>query len=197
MKIVSFIDIIIKRVNGLNMNNTLICFIDCYNNRSYDDWAHHQHHVGFDIVANRILEVVKDYYAEMHSHFSDGIELMDENTIDSPVTTNSVRNNRNNGITDGGICFWVTGHSMGAGVANLVSANLIDKGHRDNVYCYTFAAPNTFYKTDNKEDSYKEPKGVNYRCIFNIVNDDDFVPKLPMEQCEWTKCCVEIFGNRI
>ena len=112
---------------------------------------------------------------------------MDENTIDNPVTTNSVRNNRNNGITDGGICFWVTGHSMGAGVANLVAANLIDNGHRDNVYCYTYAAPNTFYRTDNNKTNYKEPHGVRYRCIFNIVNDDDFVPKLPMEECEWTK----------
>ena len=36
-------------------------------------------------------------------------------------------------------------------------------------------------------ENYKEPHGVNYRCIFNIVNDDDFVPKLPMEECQWTK----------
>lgn len=73
-------------------------------------------------------------------------------------------------------------------------------GNPDNVYCYTFAAPNTFYYTDNGEErdstaisghkvieNYKEPKGARYRCIFNIVNDDDFVPKLPMEACQWTK----------
>ena len=51
---------------------------------------------------------------------------------------------------------------MGAGVANLVAANLIDKGHKDNVYCHTFAAPNTFYRTDNNSSNYKEPHGVNY-----------------------------------
>ena len=103
------------------------------------------------------------------------------------------------------LCFWVTGHSMGGGVANLVASKLIDDyynlgGNRDNVYCYTFAAPNTFYRTDNTytyrsvafpdntyTETFREPKASKYRCIFNIINDDDFVPKLPMEECEWTK----------
>ena len=133
-----------------------------------------------------------------------------ENTIENPVTANSVRDNNDDNIIDGGVYYWVTGHSMGAGVANLVAASLVSSekipeisgigGNSDNVYCYTFAAPNTFYKTDNRyiRDShaipgknvtgdYREPKGVKYRCIFNIVNDDDFVPKLPMEDCNWTK----------
>ena len=104
---------------------------------------------------------------------------------------------------------------MGAGVANLVTASLLYGecgGNADNVYCYTFAVPNTFYLTDNKYErenrgiegkkitgNYREPHGVKYRCIFNIVNEDDFVPKLPMEKCEWTKygrvatlSCIEI-----
>ena len=108
------------------------------------------------------------------------------------------------------ICFWVTGYSMGAGVANLVASSLICSdnvdiisgigGNENNVYCYTFASPNTFYLTDNTYEresyaipgkkvtgDYREPHGVRYRCIFNIVNDDDFVPKLPMEECAWTK----------
>ena len=152
----------------------------------YPDWTHTQHHAGFDIVANRILEVIDNYYNEVSVNFDSDIEILDENTIETAITANSI-SNYSSDLVDGGVCFWVTGHSMGAGVANLVAANLIDKGYRDNVYCYTFAAPNTFYWSDNKEDNYREPKGVNYRCIFNIVNDDDFVPKLPMEKCEWTK----------
>ena len=52
------------------------------------------------------------------------------------------------------ICYWVTGHSMGAGVANIVAAELLHgasgiNNRTDNVYCYTFASPNTFYLTDN------------------------------------------------
>ena len=139
----------------------------------YPDWIWDYHHAGFDIVSNRILEVLEEYITTYDSNFADEI------------------------------CFWVTGHSMGGGVANLVAASLVYGecgGNADNVYCYTFAAPNTFYRTDshyeklteiipgeNVTGKYAEPKGIKYRCIFNIVNDDDFVPKLPMEECEWTK----------
>ena len=139
----------------------------------YDDWTNDYHHASFDIVSNRILEVLKEY-----------------------INTNNSNFNKE-------ICFWVTGHSRGAGVANLVGASLVDGicgGNRDNVYCYTFAAPNTFYTPDNKysrdntalpgkkiEGEYREPRGIRYRCIFNTINEDDFVPKLPMKDCGWTR----------
>ena len=139
----------------------------------YPDWTNDYHHAGFDIVSNRILEVLKEYINANNSNFKNEI------------------------------CFWVTGHSRGAGVANLVGASLVDGkcgGNRDNVYCYTFAAPNTFYTPANKysrdntalpgrkiEGEYKEPRGIRYRCIFNIINEDDFVPKLPMKDCGWTR----------
>ena len=132
----------------------------------YPDWKNTNHHAGFDIVSNRILEVLNDYMK-----FNGFID--DNNKIKSEYKNK--------------ICFWVTGHSMGGGVANLVAANLIDRGYKDNVYCYTFASPNTFYLNDNTKTNYTEPHGVRYRCIFNIVNEDDFVPALPMEQCNWTK----------
>ena len=158
----------------------------------YPDWTHQYHHAGFDIISNRILEVIQEYYNENYAKFNSDI------------------------------CFWITGHSMGGGVPNLLASKLIDGygnlgGNRDNVYCYTFAAPNTFYKTDNVnyrysaynrseiiEERYREPKASKYRCIFNIVNDDDFVPQLPMEKCEWTKygkvakvSCIELKSNII
>ena len=164
-------------------------------------------YAGFDIVANRILEVVDEYiYGKkviengkekrvggVECHFDDDLDDTEDNI---------------NKYVNGGICYWVTGHSMGGAVANLVSASIISssaipelqnlQGTSDNVYCYTFAAPNTFYSPDNKfeerityERNYKgewrEPKGNKYRCIFNIVNDDDFVTKVPMEKCNWTK----------
>ena len=139
----------------------------------YPDWKWDFHHAGFDIVSNRILEILNEY----------------KNSINGDIKEE--------------LCYWVTGHSMGGGVANLVAASLVYGecgGNADNVYCYTFASPNTFYRTDshyeklteiipgeNVTGKYAEPKGIKYRCIFNIVNDDDFVPKLPMEECEWTK----------
>ncbi len=125
----------------------------------YPDWIWDYHHAGFDIVSNRILEVLNEYITAYVSNF--------ENDI----------------------CFWVTGHSMGGGVANLVAASLVYGecgGNVDNVYCYTFAAPNTYYLTDKDEEA-GYPNATKYRCIFNVVNGDDFVPELPMKGCGWTK----------
>lgn len=79
----------------------------------------------------------------------------------------------------GTIKFFVTGHSRGAVVANLVAAELSSKKvyktvHRaygtDNVYCYTFASPLLI----------KEDAGL-ASCpnIYNIVNPNDPVPLLP------------------
>lgn len=65
--------------------------------------------------------------------------------------------------------YWVTGHSRGAAVANILGAKLTDQGN--TAYTYTFASPNT----TTKSATYAK----NYRTIFNVVNTDDFVPCLP------------------
>lgn len=75
-----------------------------------------------------------------------------------------------NGLNSGNVVFWVTGHSRGAAIANLVSAKLIDQGK--TVFGYTFAAPNTTVSTS--------AGNAEYRSIFNLVNEDDFVPCVPM-----------------
>lgn len=74
--------------------------------------------------------------------------------------------------------FLVTGHSLGAAVANLV-ANHLDScedtnccsGSRtvDDVYAYTFATPKTV----------KNKQGNEYQNIFNILNNNDVVPLVP------------------
>lgn len=65
--------------------------------------------------------------------------------------------------------FWVTGHSRGAAVANILGAKLTDAGYTS--YTYTFATPNTTTKTATTAKKYTS--------IFNVVNSDDFVPCLP------------------
>lgn len=66
--------------------------------------------------------------------------------------------------------YWVMGHSRGAAIANILSATLINDGK--NVFGYTFAAPNTTTETHAKDSKYDS--------IFNLVNEDDFVPCVPM-----------------
>ncbi len=72
------------------------------------------------------------------------------------------------------VTYWVTGHSRGAAIANIVGANLEKAGK--TAYTYTFATPNCTLDTAAKS----------YNSIFNIINEDDFVPCLPMEAWGYT-----------
>ena len=65
--------------------------------------------------------------------------------------------------------YFVTGHSRGAAIANIIGASLTDKGN--TTFTYTFASPNTTTKSASV--------CKNYKTIFNIVNSDDFVPFVP------------------
>ena len=74
--------------------------------------------------------------------------------------------------------FLVTGHSLGAAVANLVASHLnscTDTTHCSgtrtvqDVYAYTFATPKTV----------KNSTGNNDQNIFNILNNNDVVPLVP------------------
>lgn len=72
------------------------------------------------------------------------------------------------------LVYWVTGHSRGAAIANIVGANLEKEGK--TAFTYTFATPNCTL----------DPQAKSYRSIFNVINEDDFVPCLPMEYWGYT-----------
>lgn len=68
---------------------------------------------------------------------------------------------------------WITGHSRGGAVANLLGATITESqifASRDNIYVYTFGSPNTTTKA-----------GV-YDNIYNIINPDDIITVLPPER---------------
>lgn len=75
--------------------------------------------------------------------------------------------------------FLITGHSRGAAISNLLGAMLADEGYfnTENLYVYTFAAPNVSQQTEKCCD----PK---YNFIWNIVNPEDIVPTVPMQRGE-------------
>lgn len=90
------------------------------------------------------------------------------------ITTNRLNTQLNNYLST--YCngktniLWITGHSRGAAIGNLLAAKQIDAGK--TVFAYTFATPNTTTSTS--------ATAAKYKCIFNLVNTDDFVPYLPM-----------------
>ncbi|MCR5724535.1 MAG: lipase family protein [Treponema sp.] len=76
-------------------------------------------------------------------------------------------------------CFLVTGHSRGAAVANLLGSLLIQNRlfTPENLYVYTFATPNV--TTDKDASSEK------YGFIWNIINEEDIVPTVPLSRNRW------------
>ena len=67
----------------------------------------------------------------------------------------------------------VTGHSMGAAIANILAARLNGIMDPDNVYAYTFATPRTV------NEAVSGNQAVNYPNIFNILNSNDVVTYVP------------------
>jgi len=78
------------------------------------------------------------------------------------------------GLDSSNAKFLVTGHSRGAAVANLVAKEITDSSFAKarNVYGYTFATPAV--AVDKNGSKY------NYNNIFNIVNGEDFVTRVPL-----------------
>lgn len=71
---------------------------------------------------------------------------------------------------------WITGHSRGGAIGNLLAADLTKRGLGDNfidqnsVYAYLFAVPNC---TSNADTSMNN--------IYNFCFTDDFVPSVPLK----------------
>jgi uncharacterized protein YkwD len=72
--------------------------------------------------------------------------------------------------------YFITGHSFGAAVANLLTVKLMSAGvQKSNVFTYTFATPNVAKK---QGQSAWNPDG-RYDNIINICNTADIVTELP------------------
>ena len=69
------------------------------------------------------------------------------------------------------VIIFLTGHSRGAAIANLLGARL-EKENKYKSFTYTYAPPNS---------TFDEINANTYNSIFNISNNDDFVTKIPMD----------------
>jgi hypothetical protein len=73
---------------------------------------------------------------------------------------------------------FLTGHSRGAAITNILGAWYEKSTAFEKTFTYTFASP---FVTTNKTDS------ATYKTIFNIVNADDLVTILPAESWNFTR----------
>lgn len=102
-------------------------------------------HKGFDTTTQRIMKYVKKYVQEQNAK------------MESKVV------------------YWVTGHSRGAAIANLLSADLIDSGN--TVFAYTYASPGTTVSASKND--------TRYSSIFNLKNESDIVTCVPLPQWDF------------
>ena len=110
----------------------------------HPDWLNKVNHKGFDVTANRIITAFDTYVA--------GLEA------EGKLNTGAKRS------------IFITGHSRGAAIANLLGAAFEDREGYDS-YTYTMAAP---YSTTSENTA-------GYKTIFNIMNVDDLVTYLPLD----------------
>ena len=115
-------------------------------------------HIGFSLARNQVLQFIKDYITN----------------VDNDI--------------DGSIKLWITGYSRAAATANLTAAwigdnlkmfgdNVSFANGREDIYAYCFETP-AGTSDDNRNSGL-------YRHIFNIVNQNDFVPMLVMDKWDF------------
>lgn len=78
--------------------------------------------------------------------------------------------------------FLITGHSRGGAVANLVSASLLRREDRPEVFGYTFAAPAVCAGAAADDCG----------SIFNIISGEDLVPQLPLASWGYRRYGVDL-----
>lgn len=87
----------------------------------------------------------------------------------------------------------VTGHSMGAAIANILAARLNGIMDLGNVYAYTFATPRTV------NEAVSVNQAVNYPNIFNILNSNDAVTYVPSSffsiEEHWRRHGIDLYIN--
>ena len=148
-----------KQINGSNSKKNLIIIVIRGTPLNANEW-----------ISNVNISDKTGNEAEYHEGFFKTTKLV-ENALIAFLLRNKID------IDDS--CFLITGHSRGAAIANLLSAQLCDTELFDTnyIYTYTFASPNV---TTN--DSVHDKK---YDFIWNIVNAEDIVPTVPPNYKSW------------
>lgn len=123
---------------------------------------------------------------EWYSNFNVGTGSTHEGfqTASQDLLTHLAEYQEKLGINGQNIKYLVTGHSRGAAVANLVAAELTNSPgtQKENVYAYTFATPTV------SEVAAK----LGFENIFNIVNGEDFVTRVPLEKWQYHRYGIDL-----
>ncbi len=108
-----------------------------------DDWEIKENHMGFDIAATRVINLFEEDYLKKRA-------------VDLDSSAKKT--------------LWITGHSRGAAISNIVGSRLDSKYE---TFVYTFATPRT--------TTVSEEVAKSHESIFNIINSDDIITEMPLK----------------
>lgn len=123
-----------------------------------------------------------DWWTDIKAEFSHGAAFKDQADYIKSLLENFITSNYS--ASDGDPLILITGHSLGAAVANLMSAEFNEdivnttqgaQNYNDRLYSYTFATP---YALDG---SISSNVPAAYANQFNILNTNDAVTFVPTE----------------
>lgn len=157
------------------------------------------HHISYEGVDKDLVAVVVRGTNGTYEEWASNFDIGQTDTVNNEADWRTVENHKGFDITANRIknyadlyvkehiesdntIYWITGHSRGAAIANILSSTLINESKV--VFAYTFASPNTTTNSDCTNSKYKS--------IFNIINTDDFVPCLPMEKWGFNRYWITI-----
>ena len=151
-----------RKINYNGTQKTIVCVVVRGTNGTLDEWSSN-----FDVGPS-----TSDHSEWTNAHNHKGFDIT-ANRLNTHLTSylSTYCSGEN-------VVLWITGHSRGAALANLLAAKRIDAGSQ--VFAYTFASPMT-------TDLDTVGTVVNYMNIFNIINEDDLVPELPLEHWGFTR----------
>ena len=149
--------------------------------------------LGFRDIRNeeksvRVIAVIIRGTAGYKKEWSSNFDMGNPDSWDSPhhkgfkITTDRVKAVIDDYVNNLSIpspepVFWVSGHSRGAAISNLLSSYLINDGHR--VFSYTFASPLV-----TEDENAGNPK---YSSIFNITGKSDVVTRIPFDKWNFSR----------
>lgn len=150
-------------------DNTLVTGEDTEISTSQDDEIETKPLVVVDIRGSvTVSDWINDVMTQLDSENNRFASLADE------VFTNAIRYMNAAGVLGLNPIVLITGHSMGAAIANILAARFNEAMDPDNIYAYTFATPRTV------NEAVSGNQAVNYPNIFNILNSNDVVTYVPL-----------------
>ncbi len=151
-----------RKVASCGTEKNVVAVVIRGTNMTLDEWSSN-----FEIGNLSMFDSIPDWKTAEHHAGFDVAAVRMMRMIDAYMAEHH--------LNESDTVYWITGHSRGAAIANLIGAYYEKSGK--TAFTYTFASPNTTLSKN----------AASSRSIFNILNSDDFVPYLPMEGWGYTR----------